>query len=182
MLILESRGPRAGSQRPPFPPASEVHVGKPAPDRQNSQVGSPQPCATRPARLQPRPLLPSSPLRGRQRPAFLLFLRRPKRAPTSGPLHVLLPLPGAPFPQTVARLDASHLPSLSRIGTSSETFSKEALLRAPGVFNSLHSMRRSHTLPDLLISSLLMSSARADAEESREACSPQGPPHLEDTQ
>lgn len=89
MLILESRGPRAGSQRPPFPPASEVHVGKPAPDRQNSQVGSPQPCATRPARLQPRALLPPSPLRGRQRPAFLLFLRCPKRAPTSGPLHVL---------------------------------------------------------------------------------------------
>lgn len=130
-------------------------------------------------------LAPCSPLprsAGGSRPAFLLFLRRPKRAPTSGPLHVLLPLPGAPFPQTVTRLDASHLPSLSRIGTSSETFSKEALLRAPGVFNSLHSMRRSHTLPDLLISSLLMSSARADAEESREACSPQGPPHLEDTQ
>lgn len=70
MLILESRGPRAGSQRPPFPPASEVHVGKPAPDRQNSQVGSPQPCATRPARLQPRPLLPPFPLRGRKPPGL----------------------------------------------------------------------------------------------------------------
>lgn len=182
MLILESRGPLAGSQRPPFPPASEVHVGKPAPDRQNSQVGSPQPCATRPARLQPRPLLPPSPLRGRKPPGLPSLPPTPQARSHLRAFARSAPLPGAPFPQTVTRLDASHLPSLSRIGTSSETFSKEALLRALGVFNSLHSMRRSHTLPDLLISSLLMSSARADAEESREACSPQGPPHLEDTQ
>lgn len=178
MLILESQGPLAGSQRPPFPPASEVHVGKPAPDRQNSQVGSPQPCATRPARLQPRALLPPSPLRGRQRLAFLLFLRRPKRAPTSGPLHVL----------PLCRERPSPRPSHGWTLPISPASPKSARLRRPFpkkpscVFNSLHSMRRSHTLPDLLISSLLMSSARADAEESREACSPQGPPHLEDTQ
>lgn len=126
-------------------------------------------------------LAPCSPLprsAGGSRPAFLLFLRRPKRAPTSGPLHVLPLCRERPSPRP------SHGWTLPISPASPES----ARLRRPFpkkpscVFNSLHSMRRSHTLPDLLISSLLMSSARADAEESREACSPQGPPHLEDTQ
>lgn len=152
-------------------------MGEPTPNRRNGQSSSPQPCGTWPARLQP-------PRSSRGRPlACLLFLRRTKPVPTSGPLHVLFPPPGAPFPAIAAHPDPSHLPGLSRNGVVfRDLFLKSpSLPHALGVFSPLPSLRGSRTLSDSLTSSRRVPSARTAAEEdSAETSAPQKPPHLEE--